>query len=220
MVKKLFLLFPLMMMVFFLKAITVNSAPESGKIQTELSKLAEINKRGKKVNSAQLPSPYDKLLTQPLMTKSLEKYYGRRAIIKTIFASQDPEHHTYHRSIVMLVDGNKERNDPDFAQIKKEALVVEIAFITINFKELPKSLIEKVLHTNIPFGKLLMHYQIRTLSRDRTYYKIQCDSTLAALINCPLNTPIYGRTNTLISADNKKWLAHVVEILPNPLEIK
>ncbi|MCW8410201.1 hypothetical protein OQJ13_14570 [Legionella sp. PATHC035] len=218
MIKKLVLFFPFLAMMLLFKAIVVNGAPESNKIQVEINKLAEINKLGRKVSSAQLPSPYSKLLTQPLMTPSIEKYYGRHAIIKTIVASQDPESNTYRRSIVMLIDSNKERNEPNVAQTKKEAMVVELAFITMNFNELPKSMIAEVLHTDTPFGKLLTKYQIQTLTQNRNYYKVRCDETLASLINCNLNDSIYGRTNTLIRANNKKWLAHVVEILPNPAE--
>ncbi|KTC79150.1 hypothetical protein Lche_1170 [Legionella cherrii] len=216
MIKKLVLFFPLMAMMLLFKAIVVNGAPESKKIQVEINKLAEISKIGRKVGSAQLPSPYNELLTQPLMTPSIEKYYGRRAIIKTIVANQDPENNTYRRSIVMLIDSNKERNEPNLAQSKKEAMVVELAFITMNFNALSKSMIAEVLHTNTPFGKLLTKYQIQALTQNRNYYKVRCDGTLASLINCNLNDSIYGRTNTLIRADNKKWLAHVVEILPNP----
>ena len=215
---KLFLFFPFLGMVLFFKAIAVNGAPESKEIQLKVNQLAEINKIGTKVDSSQLPSPYNELLTQPLMTKSIEKYYARSAIIKTIFAAQEPAKNTYQRAIVMFIDSNKERNQPDLAQTKKEVIVVELAFITMNFNELPKNMIEEILHTNTPFGKLLVKYHLQILTQDRSYYKVRCDSALASLIHCNLNDFIYGRTNTIIRADNKKWLAHVVEILPNSVE--
>ncbi len=215
---KLFLFFPFLGMVLFFKAIAVNGAPESKEIQLKVNQLAEINKIGTKVDSSQLPSPYNELLTQPLMTKSIEKYYARSAIIKTIFAAQEPAKNTYQRAIVMFIDSNKERNQPDLAQTKKEVIVVELAFITMNFNELPKGMIEEILHTNTPFGKLLVKYHLQILTQDRAYYKVRCDSALASMIHCNLNDFIYGRTNTIIRADNKKWLAHVVEILPNSAE--
>lgn len=207
-----------MVLVLLFKAITVNGATESKEVQIEINQLAEINKIGTKVDSVQLPSPYNELLTQSLMTKSIEKYYGRSAIIKTIFAEQDSAKNTYSRSIVMLIDSNKERNKPDVAQIKKEAMVVELAFITMNFNELPQSIREEILHTNTPFGKLLTKYHVQILTRDRNYYKVRCNRALASLIHCSLNDLIYGRTNTIIRADNKKWLAHVVELLSKPTE--
>lgn len=214
MIKKL-LFFPFIIIILFI-AISVKGAPESKEIQLEINKLAEIDKIGAKVSSTQLPEPYNELLTQPLMTKSIEKYYGRNAIIKTIYANKDQASNTYRRSIIMFVDSNKTRNKPNVAQTKNEALAVELAFITINFNELPKRVIEEVLHTSTPFGKLLVKHHIQILTQDRNYFKIKCDSKLKSFIHCNLNDFIYGRTNTIIRADNKKWLAHVIEILPNP----
>ncbi|KTD41760.1 hypothetical protein [Legionella parisiensis] len=214
MIKKL-LFFPFIIIIFFI-AISVNGASESKKIKLEINKLAEIDKIGTQVSSTQLPEPYNKLLTQPLMTKSIEKYYARNAIIKTICTNKDQLSNTYRRSIIMFVDRNKTRNKPNVAQTKNEVMAVELAFIKMNFNELPKSVIEEVLHTNTPYGKLLLKHHMQVITQDRNYYKIRCDSKLKSLIHCNLNNFIYGRTNTIIRADNKKWLAHVVEILPNP----
>ncbi|HHF0524783.1 TPA: hypothetical protein ACTUT5_003361 [Legionella anisa] len=213
MIKKL-LFFPFIMIILFI-AISVNGAPESKEIQLEINKLAEIDKIGTQVSATQLPDPFNKLLTQPLMTKSIEKYYARNAIIKTIYANKDQANNTYRRSIVMFVDNNKKRNKPNVAQAKKEVIAVELAFITMNFNELPKSMIKEILHTNTPFGTLLAQHHVLIHTQDRNYYKIKCDSTLESFIHCNLNDFIYGRTNTIIRADNKKWLAHVLEILPN-----
>lgn len=213
MIKKLFFIYPLIVLLLVGKASFADGISE-----VEINKLTQIDKNGEKVNLSQLPSPYNVLLTQPLMTKAIEKYYDRTAIIKTIEAHLEQSSTIYHRSIIMLVDRNKERNKPDIAQTKNETIVAELAFITINFDELPKELINDVLHTNIPFGKLLTQYQVQVLTQDRNYFKVSCSKTLATLISCPLNYPVYGRTNTIIRADNKKWLAHVIEILPNPVQ--
>ncbi|ARM35054.2 hypothetical protein B0B39_16740 [Legionella longbeachae] len=215
MIKRLYFVFPLFALLFVCKVSFANSSYEIA--YPELNKLAQIDTHGEKVSLSQLPNPYNVLLTQPLMTKAIEKYYDRSAIIKTIEAHIEQSGNIYHRSIIMLVDRNKARNKPDIAQTKKEAIVAELAFITINFDELPKELVNDVLHTNIPFGKLLTQYQVQVLTQDRSYFKVSCSETLAALISCPLNNPVYSRTNTIIRADNKKWLAHVIEILPNPV---
>ncbi|WP_238589535.1 hypothetical protein [Legionella cincinnatiensis] len=216
MIKRLFFIFPLMTLLLVCKISTANSTSTIETTLLEVNKLAKIDKIGEKVNLSQLPSPYNVLLTQPLMTEAIEKYYDRTAIVKTIGAYLEQSKNIYHRSIIMLVDRNKVRNKPDIAQTKKEAIVAELAFITINFDELPKKLVNDVLHTNIPFGKLLIQYQVKVLTQDRNYFKVSCNKALATLISCPLNHPVYGRTNTIIRADNKKWLAHVIEILPNP----
>ncbi|KTD10652.1 hypothetical protein Lgra_1618 [Legionella gratiana] len=215
-IKRTFFIFPLTTLLLVCKISSANGSSEINTPYVEVNKLAEIDKIGTKVNPSQLPSPYNDLLTQPLMTKAIEKYYGRTAIVKTIEAHLEQSSTIYHRSIIMLVDKNKERNQPELAQTKKEVIVAELAFITINFNELPKTLVDDVLHTNIPFGRLLTQYDVQVLTQDRNYFKVSCNRTLATFIHCPLNQSVYGRTNTIIRADNKKWLAHVVEILPNP----
>ncbi len=211
MFKNLFFIYPLIVLLLVGKVSFADGVSE-----VDINKLTQIDKSGEIVSSSQLPSPFNVLLTQPLMTKAIEKYYDRAAIIKTIEAHLEQASNIYHRSIIMLVDRNKERNKPEIAQTKNEAIVAELAFITINFDELPKKLVNDVLHTNIPFGKLLTQYQVQVLTQDRSYFKVRCSETLTTLISCPLNHPVYGRTNTIIRADNKKWLAHVIEILPNP----
>ena len=84
----------------------------------------------------------------------------------------------------------------------------------MNFDELPQKIKTDVLHTNIPFGKLLATHQLATLNKDRTYFSVNCDDVFAPLLHCILNSTLYGRTNTLVRADNKKWIAQVVEVLP------
>lgn len=211
---KFFLFFPIILLVLFLKAVNVHGASETREIPLKFQQIAEITKIGVPIRLNQLPSPYNEILTQPLMTQSIETYYGRSAIIKALFAEQDPVKNVYSRSIMMFIDKSKQRNNPDEALEKNEAMVVELAFISINFNELPKNVKQEILNTNIPFGKLLNKYQIQIATRDRKYYKIKCNSDLVSLIHCKEKQFIYGRTNTIIRSDNKKWLAHVVEILP------
>jgi hypothetical protein len=190
----------------------MNGSAESKTAQTD--KFSSFDKGATKISSAQLPSPYNELLTQPLMTKAIEKYYARTAIVKAVSAKLDQGNNTYHRSIIMFVDSNKARNNASIAQTKNEALIVELAFITMNFNDLPKNIIDGVMHSNTPFGKLLTQYHLPVLTRDRTYYTVKCTKRVASVLHCNLNDLLYGRTNTIIRADNKRWLAHVVEILP------
>ncbi|HAT8432108.1 TPA: hypothetical protein GCS77_13710, partial [Legionella pneumophila] len=88
-----------------------------------------------------LISPYNYLLTQPLMTTTLEKYYQRTSRIKVITAFTNPHNNTYSRIIILYVDRNKKRNNVDLAQKKNEIIPVELAAININFEELPEKLI-------------------------------------------------------------------------------
>ncbi|HAZ7572617.1 hypothetical protein OQJ02_07320 [Legionella sp. PATHC032] len=167
-----------------------------------------------------LMSPYNYLLTQPLMTTTLERYYKRTSRIKVIAAFTNPDNNTYYRIIIMYVDRNKKRNNVDLAQKKNEVIPVELAAIKINFDELPEKLITDIIYTNIPFGKLLTQHHLKVFSKDRTYFSLACNKMLASLIHCKPNKKLYGRTNLLVRADNEKWIARVIEILSDEKEIK
>ncbi|HAT6936813.1 TPA: hypothetical protein JAN57_15045 [Legionella pneumophila] len=167
-----------------------------------------------------LMSPYNYLLTQPLMTTTLERYYQRTSRIKVISAYTNPHNNTYSRIIILYVDINKKRNNVDLAQKKNEVIPVELAAININFAELPEKLITDIIHTNIPFGKLLTQHHLKVLSKNRTYFSVACNKMLASLIHCKLNKKLFGRTNVLVRADNKKWIARVIEILSDEKEVK
>ncbi|MGC1182914.1 hypothetical protein [Legionella sp.] len=183
-------------------------------IQKKVSMLANIDKMATQVSQSMLPSPYDYLLTQPLMTIGIEKYYQRTPIIQTIYAKKNQYDNTYYRAVIMLLDHNKTRNNVALAQKKKEIMVVELAFITMNFNELPKKVIADVLNTNIPFGTLLLKNHIKTLSTSRSYFSVKCNEILSSVTHCNLNSQVCDRTSTLTRTDNNQWIAHVVEILP------
>jgi hypothetical protein len=197
-------------------ALSYAIASESMNIQKNKSEFFNVYLLKAKISQSSLPAPYDYLLTQPLMTKGLETYYQRTPIIQTIKAVKNQQDNTYHRVIKMLVDGIKARNNIKLALRKKEEKVIELAFITMNFDELPKKIIYKVLHSNIPFGQLLSENHVMISNQDRSYFTVPCNQLLKALMNCQLNSTLYGRTNTIIKADNHQWLAHVVEILAAP----
>ncbi|CEG60445.1 hypothetical protein [Legionella micdadei] len=165
------------------------------------------------VDQNKLPPPYDFLLTQHLMTMGVEQYYHRTPQIRAIHVLKNAKANTYSRVITMLVDRDHARNNVKMAQVKKDALVVELAFITINFNALPEKIVSAVLNTQIPFGKLLATHKIETLNDDRHYFAVQCNEVITKYIPCGKNAIIYGRTNTIIRKKDKQWLAKVVEIL-------
>ena len=166
------------------------------------------------IEQAKLPYPYNFLLTQPLMTQTLEKYYKRTPIIQTQATDFDPIQNSYARTITMLIDRDKQRNNADEAQKTGETQVIELAFIKMNFSELPKEIIEEIRHTNIPFGKLLEKHQIKVLTKNRVYFTTTCTKEIALFMQCNLNKVLYGRKNTIVRGDNHQWLAQVIEILP------
>lgn len=166
------------------------------------------------IEQSKLPRPYNFLLTQPLMTQTLEQYYKRTPIIQTQSTYFDPTQNNYARTITMLIDRDKQRNNATYAQKTGVAQVIELAFIKMNFSELPKEVIEEIRHTNTPFGKLIEKYQIKILTQNRVYFTTACTKEIASLMPCDLHKALYGRKNTIIRADNKQWLAQVMEILP------
>jgi hypothetical protein len=168
-----------------------------------------------KVREKELPTPYDFLLTQPLITIGLEKHYQRTASIKILSFSTDVTDGIYTRSILMVVDSNKNRNDAITAGINHEEVPIELAFIEINFNELPKNIISAITHTKVPFGSIIKKNKLKTHSTDREYFSIPCEHELAELIHCKLNTQVYGRKNTIKKEIDNKWVARTLEILPN-----
>lgn len=185
----------------------------SATAQTFLTHGFDINKNIIRIDEAKIPAPYTYLLTQPLMTKGIERYYGRTAIIQTLYAEQNEEKTIYSRIIRMLLDSNKQRNNPQLAQRKNQTFIAELAFITINFSALSKPMIKDIISTKAPFGSLISKHHISVTSSDRSYFTIKCSKDLAALTHCTLNKTLYGRRNTLIDVKTKQWLAKVVEIL-------
>lgn len=169
------------------------------------------------VSESDLPKPFDYLLTQPLLTKGLENYYKRIALLTPIQAKMDDKNNIFTRSILMLIDRNAERNNVEQAKLKNETATLEFSTIQMNFNALPNSVINGVLNSNVPFGKLLINQNISIKTTGRTYFKIRCDKTLSEILKCPENTNIYGRTNTILDAKNMTWLAKVTEIISGTL---
>jgi len=167
------------------------------------------------VKQKELPAPYDFLLTQPLMTVGLEKHYQRTAAIKIINFLLNETNGIYTRSILMLIDSNKKRNDAITAENNHEAVPIELAFIEINFNELSENIISEITNTKVPFGTIIKKNGFETYSSDREYFSITYEHELAELIHCKLSTQVYGRKNTIKKEIDNKWVARTLEILPN-----
>lgn len=149
----------------------------------------------------QLPKPFDYLLTQPIMTLSLEKHYHFKIKIKKITSKLN--HNIYTRAVIMYLDSPAHET-------------VEFALIKINLSALPKKMINEIMFSDTPFGKLLALNHIDTSSKVKAYFSIKCNPSIQKYTHCILNQKIYGRTNIIVDQDNK-WLAKVVEVLPGEL---
>lgn len=166
------------------------------------------------VNQNTLPQPYTILLTQPLMTVGIANYYQRTPMVRPpLYTINNVKDKIYARAIVMIIDNDGARDDAIAADKIGASTVVELGLININIAAIPTTMMEEVLHSQIPFGALLKKNNIKTRDQDRHYFKIACDNTLSALLNCTRDAPLYGRTNTLVNNDNGLWVAQVVEIL-------
>lgn len=180
---------------------------------SQCTALAALPFSSTNVRVEDLPSPYHALMQQPLMTLSIEKYYQRRALLHKINSHWDKKTNIYSRTIIMLIDNNKKRNKVKIAKEHKTALIVELAFIKINFNALPEAIKKKILYTDLPLGKLLAMNKIATSSRERSYFAVKCEGFIAKKLPCVQGSLIYGRHNTLVRKSNGVWLAKVVEIL-------
>lgn len=198
--------------------VSANTPNAISTIQKQLNKLALLLDKnqftGFQVSVEDLPVPYNYLLIQPLMTAGIEQYYHRTALIKPVHAQRNNKNNTYSRVIYMILDREQSNVRSNEKHKNREQLIVELAFITINFNELPTEVINDILKTNIPFGKILQKYKLKTYSVGRSYFSLICTPDLVKLVYCRKNHLIYGRTNTLIREDNRKWIARVLEILP------
>jgi chorismate-pyruvate lyase len=186
--------------------------------QNRLDEFSEFLGISKFVSSTitqnKLTSPYSFLLVQPLMNLGIERFYQRTLRIQVLHEEVNQKDHTYTRAIQMLLEKEKAKNSEIVKPKQEGQLVVEVAFIKINFNELPQEIIKRILNTKIPLGKILSDNKINIISVERAYFSINCNVDLVRFVQCRKNSTIYGRINTLIRADNKKWIAQVVEILP------
>ncbi|HVV68219.1 MAG TPA: hypothetical protein VHE99_04165 [Gammaproteobacteria bacterium] len=166
------------------------------------------------VKMVNLPEPYDFLLTQPLMTMGIAKFYQRTPKVRSpLYVIDNPSQKTYSRAILMIVDNNKSRDDALAADKLGEATVAELGISHINFAALTPRAIDSVLHTQIPLGAILADNQISTHPSNVRYFKLNCTKVLDPYLNCSQHPVLYGRTNTLVRDDNGQWVVRVVEIL-------
>lgn len=206
-------LFVLIVVISVLNTVSVLAFAGSLNSMSLVHELLNLVQSSPKIHQNSLPQPYRYLLTQPILTKGIEQYYQRKTIIQKMYVIKKPND-IYFRTIIMLIDTDKMRDNPRLAQKKKESSVVELAFITINLGALPELMKKEVLDSNIPFGTLISKYNIKVGIQNRSYFSTLCDIKLTALIPCNLKTKVYGRTNTLVKRENNLWIADVTEVLP------
>lgn len=191
---------------------------DSDLVRNRLNSLSTVLKTKliliKQIDKKDLPAPFDYLLTQPLLTVGIESFYKRTSAIRLVHATHNLSNNIYTRVITMLLDSNGNRNNPALAQQLNEEIIVELALISIDFNELPPDFVHDILASNIPFGRLLQLKKIATFSKNKYYFSTACNAKLVQLLKCQLNSPVYGRTNTIVRIDNNQIVAQVIELLP------
>ncbi len=165
------------------------------------------------VDKPSLPSPYDFLLTQPLMTMAIEYYYQRTPQIKTLHEFYEAEQHYHSRVVLMYVDQDPSRDEALLAQKMGQAVVAELAMIHINLSGLTEDIVQEIERSTKPFGAILLEFGIASQRIHNRYFQLSHSSVFSDYLAC--NKPFfYGRSSTLLRSDNQAFLAQVVEILP------
>ncbi len=150
------------------------------------------------LKKSQLVEPYDYLLTQTLMTLGLERHYQQATAIETVSESYNHDTQRYARTIKMLVDDQK---------------VVEYARILVNTTNVPTTLIQNMLSTSIPFGKLLARERIEVTHANTQFFSGQAGFDFVHSFGCEAKIELFGRVNTLVNKKNGEWIAQIVEVL-------
>lgn len=152
-----------------------------------------------------LPAPWDRLLTAPLMTPELARFYQHTPRIERLLEVHSRSTGLLARAIRMVVDV---KGSPD------KTRVIEAALILINLSALPLDVREEALQTEIPFGTLLEREGVQVQSKERQYFKLSCSPLFVWLLDCRPDAVFYGRTHLLVDATTRAWLARVLELVP------
>lgn len=152
-----------------------------------------------------LPAPWDRLLTAPLLTPGLARFYERSPRIERLLEVHSTSTGLLARAIRMVVDVKGRPN---------EKRIIETALIVINLSALPAGVREGVLQTDLPFGALLERERVQVQSKGRQYFKLSCSPLFVWLLDCSPDAVFYGRTHLLVDAATRTWLARVMEVVP------
>ncbi len=158
-----------------------------------------------------LPSPYNFLLTRPLMTTAIQRHYQRTPQIQTLYQLYDLKQSITSRAVIMYVDQDQNRDNALLAKQMGQAITAELGMIHINFSALAEAMIYEIEHSCKPFGALLLEFGIATHRVHNRYFEIT--NIFPNYLSCNKKS-VFGRSSTLLRADNQRFLAHVVEILP------
>lgn len=148
-----------------------------------------------------IPEPYRKLLVHESdMTSTLADFH--RSNIGLQVCEQVASEDFIMRAVVLEKPGLSGECEP-----------VEFGAIGIQLEPFPEPIREKIRAGEQPLGGILREEKISHSSRSRGFFKIRIDSHLAALLQAPEGSLLFGRCNVLSDAEGIDF-ADIVEILP------
>jgi chorismate-pyruvate lyase len=151
------------------------------------------------VDAGAVPEPYRTLLVhQTDMTSTLERFHRSPIVIDVL--SRKREANYYYREVLLVLE-NLPRP-------------VEFGAIRIDLSLFPEAARTAVLAEHAPLGSILNSHDIKYLSRPKAYLKIRSDDLINRHLRLSAEQWLYGRRNTLLTPDDGKALAEIVEILP------
>ena len=151
------------------------------------------------IDKQNIPEPYKSLLVHERdMTSTLGQFYNDEIQLKVI--KQHQQLNEYYREVLLIS--------------KNEKRPVEYGAIKIFLQHFPDPARKAVLEASAPLGQLLHDYNIKYLSRPKSFLTIECDAYIGDLLSCKNQTRLSGRRNSLYEANNLLQIAEIVEILP------
>jgi chorismate-pyruvate lyase len=156
----------------------------------------------RRIEQHEVPEPYRSLLAHEHdMTPTLEAACGGKLHLRILRYSERDG--VVRRLVALVLD---------------DETPVEVGAIKIYLDRLPDSARNLVLGKHVPLGTILQSQGVVHRSRPAGYFQVDADSLIADALGSDVGAKLYGRRNTLWTA-NGEAMAEVVEILPLKKEL-
>ena len=154
--------------------------------------------------TTELPDAQRRLLSHDDdMTPTLEAAWGDTIHIRALRVESDEKR--VMREVVLELDSD---NTP-----------VEMGAIEIRLAPFSESARKKIVERRVPLGTILREEGIEHRSNPSAFFRLEADPRIAAALRIDGALTLYGRRNTIKSAEGR-LLAEVVEILPPAKPVK
>lgn len=151
------------------------------------------------IESTEVPEPYRQLLVHTGdMTSRLESFHGGTLVLTVLHREHTSE--AYRREVVL--------------RMAETGAPVEYGAIEIVLEAFSPEVRGKILEEHLPLGGLLNEFGVAYYSRPRAFLRLAADEMLSRLFGARGAGVFYGRSNELLSADDDRVLARIVEVLP------